>query len=761
MALIDSFWAKSDGTSLLAHTENVVAGAQNLLSCLPVSEDEKAYFAPRLLFSAIFHDIGKIHPFFQAVLKGDEKHDGFRHEVISAWIVEQFIEHEFIELFAIATHHRGVVNALARKRLESIALDSVFTKHISADGCAFRQTLVQLPEILEQWCAHFGVKRKRAGRENTSEFLSDTLLDILQKRCQKKILKDEKERWHFARLRGLLIAADHLGSALIHNDVPTCKPVFLQDVQPQNKKGERYPLRDFQSRLLTHKGDVILHAPTGSGKTEAALAWITANQQPNTRIFYLLPFTASINAMVLRLQKVFGSNRVTPLHGRTLDFFYEQLQDEASNSGKENIFYPQQQRARTLKSFSSELYFPVKIATPHQIIRYALFGRGWEMALSDYKDACFIIDEFHAYAPFLTGLIVATARWLKIQFNAKLFFMSATIPNFLEKLLLEHVYPDDAAMIALRPSPDSASDREILDRKRHQICCRQNSSLDEYYAMIQKCMDEGKKVLVVVNNVKTAQTVFGKIMHSGLKKMLHGGFHRRDRMDIEKTITDEEKAPQLLVATQAVEVSLDISYDVGFIELAPVDALIQRFGRINRNPKKNTQAAQIFLFEKIIGRTPFYSKAILSMTWQEFLKLDEKVVSEQDLVDVCNTVYGDGYQDADYEDFLHGLNHPKILNYKKQLIAGEWHDWIEDVLGKNNNLKMDVVCGNLVDQYSSFKKQGRYIEAGQLLVGVYPWEIQGAFEQDKELNVIVAHNLEYNSELGYLNKNNHFESACM
>ena len=95
--------------------------------------------------------------------------------------------------------------------------------------------------------------------------------------------------------------------------------------------------------------------------------------------------------------------------------------------------------------------------------------------------------------------------------------------------------------------------------------------------------------------------------------MLHGGFNQKSRRKIENFVThaDKSKRPRLLVATQAVEVSLDIDYNTAYIENAPIDSLIQRLGRVNRGGKLvdasgNKIMANVYLFEEIIGKTPFY-----------------------------------------------------------------------------------------------------------------------------------------------------------
>src|SRR5690606_21127880 len=160
--------------------------------------------------------------------------------------------------------------------------------------------------------------------------------------------------------------------------------------------------------------------------------------------------------------------------------------------------------------------------------------------------------------------------------------------------------------------------------------------------------------------------------------------------------------------------------DIAFIENAPIDALIQRFGRVNRTGKKGL--VPIYLFENIIGNTKyFYDDEVLSDTWKYLKELDGKELSENDLVEVCNKVYRNGYNETQQNDFEQGLNNSTILNYETDWIAGDWNNWIEDII-ESNNQKIEILCGNLVDEYEELCNQKRYIEASQLLVQVYHYE---------------------------------------
>lgn len=756
----NQFLAKSDGiTTVEMHTNHVITAGNNLLSTLSFTPEERVYWSGKLYRCAVLHDLGKIHPEFQSRLNG-AKDVSIRHEILSLWFCENFLDLCEDELFAIATHHKGVIKTGAFSRLEVEILRGEMEDHFES-----AKDLLNF-QILEGWLKLMNLDLPTFDKEVESQ-ISTKRVKILNQRFQNSIIVESRKRKEFSLMRALLIGSDHIGSARMEDKIPMYKEIWLKDFQPQ-KDGVFYDFRKFQENLQNVTSDIILHAPTGSGKTEASLSWVYANQSTNARLFYLLPYTASINAMVLRLKKIYekdGVERVTALHSKTLDFFYQQLEDEDSNNDKTPL--EKAVVARSKKSMSYELFYPVKVATLHQVLKTSLKGKGWELALYDYRNALFIIDEFHTYDALLTGLLLASIKLFRKLFNAKFFFMSATIPDFMLELIIKEVFDGDISKL-LRPDPNFESDKVILDRKRHKLFCFPKKSVSDSYREIKRYLNEGKSVLIIVNNVKTAQAIHEEINFSGFVKLLHSGFHKKDRIEIEKAITNEDtsKRPQLLIATQAVEVSLDIDYDVAFIENAPIDALIQRLGRVNRAGKKGI--SPVFLFEKIIGNTPFYDDKVLEDTWDFLSGLNEQELSEQDLVNVCNRVYKNGYNENQQKDFEKGLKNSTINDFEKDWIAGDWNNWIEDLI-ENDNKKIEVLCSNLLFDkwdgneetlgFESLIAKKMFIEANQLLVSVYFYETNH-FKKNEKWNVYISYDIEY-TELGYRHAKNKCEDIFL
>lgn len=760
-SFFDRFYAKSDGsTTLFMHTAHVVAAANDLIGKLPLSDQAQSYWSLKIKRCAILHDIGKIHQEFQRRLRGEDAYP-IRHEIVSLWFCLNFLELPADELFAIATHHKGVIDQFSDGRLDI----KVLTKFM--EDLYERQADLLTIETIERWLQLFEIdlplKNSPIEKKISKEFCH-----ILNSSYQLHAIATQAERKNFSFARALLIAADHIGSGRKENNIPEYKEIKPGDFQPK-KDNHPLPFRPFQEKLRSIKTDAILHAPTGSGKTEAAFNWVYANQSKNARLFYLLPYTASINAMVNRLIHIYGPTTVTALHSKTLDFFYQQLSDEKSNFHQANAEIENEAKSR--KSLSAELYYPVKVSTPHQILKTSLKGKGWEFSLLDYQNALFIIDEFHTYDALLTGLLLSSIKIFRKLFNARFLFMSATIPDFMLRLIIDEVFESNNGAL-IRPDRTKEQDRAIMDRKRHQLYCLPDQTIGDNISKIKDYLKEGRSVLIIVNNVKTAQKLFREIEFSGPTQLLHSGFNKEDRTKIEQLITIKNTLlrPQLLIATQAIEVSLDIDYDIAFIENAPIDALIQRFGRINRAGHKQippldrvidlgNNSVPVYLVQQSMGKTPFYDDFILKDTWLAMTKLNNSEVSEDDLITVCNEVYQNGYNETQLKDFKNGLEHPSILNFESEWIAGHWKDWVEEII-VDKKQKIEVLCSNLLEEYNRRVHERRFIEANQLLVQVYYYEAESLSKLSNG-HTLCANNLVYDPRIGYLRKEDSFEDRSL
>ena len=149
---------------------------------------------------------------------------------------------------------------------------------------------------------------------------------------------------------------------------------------------------------------------------------------------------------------------------------------------------------------------------------------------------------------------------------------------------------------------------------------------------IEEHLTEGKRALVVCNTVRHAQTVFEELQFVARNaKLLHSRFILRDRERIEKELGDAD----LLVGTQAVEVSLDIDFDILFTEPAPIDALIQRFGRVNRKRQKGI--CDVCICREGGENDGFiYSTERVQRTLQAFAPVD--ILHESEIQNLIDTV---------------------------------------------------------------------------------------------------------------------------
>jgi CRISPR-associated endonuclease/helicase Cas3 len=157
-----------------------------------------------------------------------------------------------------------------------------------------------------------------------------------------------------------------------------------------------------QKKASEINGNIVLTAPTGSGKTEASLMWLHKQMKENGqgRTFYILPFTASINAMFERLdEKMQGNNEIVGVvHGKLSEYI-------ESRFGEEKYSWQNEKLKHELKDSFRALVPPLKVATPFQLLK-SIFGlKGFEKGIFEMSGGYFIFDEIHAYDPEVTAQI--------------------------------------------------------------------------------------------------------------------------------------------------------------------------------------------------------------------------------------------------------------------------------------------------------------------------------------------------------------------
>ena len=666
--------AKSDPRETLSdHTENCLSVYESLRQRMPfLAEVAKVPdFFEHLFYAVALHDFGKAATGFQKQLT-DGKRWNYRHEILSTGFVVNLQTSQSAKqaiALAILTHHKDIETLVEKYSCgqENEYDYQEWQKHI-AELTPNWDALMEIQEQVPQWCPTaecFWTPVKSTDQliGGYREFLRPYLNS-----------KEDRELTplhgtYGMLMRGCMIACDHLASASASkNEVQTALDNLEACLVEQIKQFDKW--ESFQEASGETIGQLMLSAPTGSGKTEAALLWSDKNQCKTlgNRVFYVLPYTASINAMYKRLKKLVTKEKIGVLHGKAAYFIYRQFADREykrqdidekyqtkyqtliaeghePESAKKLIVQEQAKKhAKVERDLTNKICRPYKVLTPFQLLK-AFFGiRGFEMQMSEMSQGLFIFDEIHAYDPHTTALILTMIKKLREDYDAKFCIMTATMPKFLKQMI-----NDALGQLAQIAQIEMAPEERDKNFTRHRVQLF-DGNIHDAIPQIEDKLNEEERVMVVCNTVNQAQEVF-KTLRGAVKedkaKLLHSRFILKDRQRIEK----ELKNADFLVGTQAVEVSLDIDFDCLFTEPAPIDALIQRFGRINRKGKKGI--CDVHICNQGGKSDSFiYSTERVERTKNAFAQVND-VLSESKIQGLIDEIYGDDYNEderAKFED---------------------------------------------------------------------------------------------------------------
>ena len=340
---------------------------------------------------------------------------------------------------------------------------------------------------------------------------------------------------------------------------------------------EAYDYQKRVSQFLLSGRSVILQAPTGAGKTRAALLpylHARAHLDPDTfprKCLYSVPMRVLANQFNEEYRKVvqtYGWQRNLAVNIQTGD-----RPDDRQVEG-DLVFATIDQ---TLSNFLG--------------IPYALGGGASNLNVGAVLSSYLVFDEFHLYDP---DVMLPTALEMLRQLRDVTLFaiMTATFSmamlERLGELLGATVVPED-----------DDRRRELLNVGTQVGKQRVFNALDQPLTAEAVLARRGRRTLCICNTVHAAQTLYETLHEELLHRndgtelhLLHSHYFRADRDAVEGWVRDKanfgqgqaeyDGPPLILVATQVVEVGLDMTCDVLHTELAPAASLLQRAGRCAR-----------------------------------------------------------------------------------------------------------------------------------------------------------------------------------
>jgi CRISPR-associated endonuclease/helicase Cas3 len=364
--------------------------------------------------------------------------------------------------------------------------------------------------------------------------------------------------------------------------------------------------------LPLEPGLVVIEAPTGSGKTEAALAyaWRLLTAGVADSIVFALPTQATANAMLQRAEvfagSAFGDANVVLAHGKSrFNPEFERLVMAGRRQTAQGCEEAAIQCAAWLASSRKRVFLgQVGVCTVDQVLLSVLpvrhkFVRGFGL-----NKSVLIVDEVHAYDAYMHGLLGEVLRRQKAAGGSAI-LLSATLPAGVHGKLLEaweSTGVDDAPYPALwHASQGSAACMTVPDTQRpprREVAteCLKLPGAFPDEAVLERVIaaaESGARVAVVMNLVDDAQRL-ARLLRSKTQidvDAFHARYRFADRQGKEGAVLAhygrhaERAGGRILVATQVVEQSLDIDFDWLLTQICPVDLLFQRLGRLHRHER--------------------------------------------------------------------------------------------------------------------------------------------------------------------------------
>lgn len=467
---------------------------------------------------------------------------------------------------------------------------------------------------------------------------------------------------------------------------------------------EDYQLRPVQQAAVaaakTAQGStlMIIEAPTGEGKTEAGLAaaHVLGEKTGAQGVFLAAPTMATANGLFERaIQWAKRSSRGGQVASMFLAHSKNQLSKDfqklrCSGIGVDEGSYQQNETpegtvvaTQWLSGRKTGILSDFVVGTIDQVLMMALKARHSMLRHVGLAGKVVIIDEVHAYDAYMSQYLERTLEWLA-RYGTSVILMSATLPPE-QRLKLAQTYNSqitresevdtcvlDTPAYPLVSVVDASGVRFLEVESRPTDAQIKTQFLDDSLlslrTQLQKLLCDGGIALVICNTVARAQDAYKELetCFPGEVELHHAAFiaaHRNEKEDLlrEKLGPGARRGqgrPErlIVVATQVAEQSLDIDADVLITDIAPIDLIIQRIGRVHRHERPasdrpaSLHEAQMFIRGvNLSSEVPEFDGGAKAIYGQKLLlatmaKLPEVLRRPDDVAPLVRAVYSDDLQ---------------------------------------------------------------------------------------------------------------------
>ena len=528
-----------------------------------------------LELACLYHDIGKINISFQKRVMGGKEPQIVPHGLYSLCFLEaddlcDKIYDKYLELEK--DENTAEEQAINFVTVVANAIAYHHERDISNEVSEIiKNNLESLREQLKEF-KYDKIKISKVEEIAPDFFRTGTRLMPSKIKSQNEIFKK------YILVKGLLNRIDYASSAGEEIQVERKNDFLLEKLENMlenwRKKNPQSDWNELQKYMIEKRDkNVITIAQTGMGKTEAGLLWIG-----DTKGFFILPLKTAINSIYNRVtteivkEKI--EDRVGLLHSETKDIY---LKDFSDNDLE--VYYES----------TKQLSLPLTICTLDQIFDFVYRYKGFEPKLATLSYSKIVLDEIQMYSPDLLAYIIKGLKYIT-ELGGKFAILTATFPEIVKDLLSSQGIEFEISENFTKPDLNLRHNVKVIEKL---------IDTDFILSKFQK-----NKILVICNTVKEAQRVYTelkeKISDKKLINLFHSKFIKRDRAikesEILKLGNKNNKDFGIWIATQVVEASLDIDFDILITELSDLSGLFQRMGRCYRNRPLLDDETNCFVF---------------------------------------------------------------------------------------------------------------------------------------------------------------------